>query len=153
MSQQQHKQRLYLSMCVDQQQVAHSAPLHPAEDVLTGSRAALPHQEVTAAGEQRFCLRSSQPGSQGSQGSQTLGRVYWVVNQLQRWRLYHLPWNQSSFWIRRWSHDACWPPASGSTEADDTTEGEDFPGRNSCSCTTSSKSAGWRKSHAEKEKM
>lgn len=61
------QQRLYLSMCVYQQQVACSAALHPAEDVLTRGRAALSDQEVTAAGEQGLCLLSSQPGTQGSQ--------------------------------------------------------------------------------------
>lgn len=87
-------------MCVDQQQVAHSAPLHPAEDVLTGGRAALSHQEVAAAGEQGLRLLSSQPGSQGSQrGALTLGwaGVGGQGEELQRWRLYHLPWNHASF--------------------------------------------------------
>lgn len=70
-------------MCVDQQQVACCAPLHPAEDVLTGGWAALSHQEVTAAGEQGLCLLSSQPGTEGSQrGTDIMGGggvAYWVV--------------------------------------------------------------------------
>lgn len=68
--------RLHLSACVDQQQVAHCAPLHPAEDVLPGGRAALSHQEVTAAGEQGLRLLASQPGAEGSQrGTDIMGGV------------------------------------------------------------------------------
>lgn len=46
--------------------------------------------------------------------------------QLQRWRLYHLPWNQSSFWSKRWSNWNCWPPLSDSTQPNGTTEEDNF---------------------------
>lgn len=120
---------LHLSMCVDQQQVACCAPLHPAEDVLTGGWAALSHQEVTAAGQQGLCLLSSQPGTEGSQRGTDImggGGVGVLGCQLQRWRLYHLPWNQSSFWSKRWSNWNCWPPLSDSTQPNGTTEEDNF---------------------------
>lgn len=49
----------YLSMGVNQQQVAHRGSLHATEDVLTGGRAALSDQEIPTTGEERLCLLSA----------------------------------------------------------------------------------------------
>lgn len=51
--------QLYLSMRINQQQVAHAASLHTTEYILSRGRAALSDQEIPTTGEEWLRLLSS----------------------------------------------------------------------------------------------
>lgn len=67
--------QLYLSVWIDQQQVAHGGSLHTTEDILTRGGAALPDQEIPAAGEERLCLLSPQPAMKDTERGTDMSRL------------------------------------------------------------------------------
>lgn len=52
-------QQLYLSVCINQQQVAHCASFHATEYIVTRGWAALSDQEISTTGEEGLCLLST----------------------------------------------------------------------------------------------
>lgn len=95
----------YLPVWIHQQQMSHSGSLHPTKDVLTRGRAAFSDQEIPAAGEERLCLFSVQPGNEIAKAAVKYGflkKTNWNL-KITDTMIPHLPWNQPSWWIRLWT--------------------------------------------------